>query len=57
MFALEAHRRWNGKDNLRFVAVHPGNMVSSAISRHWWIYRLIYALVRPFAKSLQVSVL
>jgi hypothetical protein len=27
MFALEAHKRWNAKDNVRFIAVHPGNMI------------------------------
>ncbi|XP_059144159.1 WW domain-containing oxidoreductase-like [Physella acuta] len=34
-------------------AVHPGNMMSSGLARHWWFYRLIYALVRPFTKSMQ----
>ena len=53
MFALEAHWRWNSKDNLRFIAVHPGNMVSSSLSRNWWIYRIIFTAVRPFSKSLQ----
>jgi WW domain-containing oxidoreductase len=53
MFALEAHKRWNAKSNLRFIAVHPGNMVSSSLSRNWWIYRLLFAVVRPFSKSLQ----
>ena len=28
-------------------------MVSSSLSRNWWIYRLMFAIVRPFAKSLQ----
>ena len=53
MFALEAHKRWNTKDGLRFIAVHPGNMVSSSLCRNWWIYRLLFAVVRPFSKSLQ----
>uniref|UniRef100_A0A182Q360 Uncharacterized protein n=1 Tax=Anopheles farauti TaxID=69004 RepID=A0A182Q360_9DIPT len=33
--------------------MHPGNMVSSALSRNWWFYRLLFGLVRPFTKSLQ----
>ncbi|KFB39105.1 AGAP008423-PA-like protein [Anopheles sinensis] len=28
-------------------------MVSSALSRNWWFYRFLFALVRPFTKSLQ----
>jgi len=31
---------------------HPGNMISSNLSRNWWLYRLLFALVRPFTKSL-----
>lgn len=27
-------------------------MVSSALSRNWWFYRVIFAIVRPFSKSL-----
>lgn len=34
-------------------SLHPGNMVSTGLSRHWWLYRLVFALVRPFTKSLQ----
>uniref|UniRef100_A0A182J5H6 Uncharacterized protein n=1 Tax=Anopheles atroparvus TaxID=41427 RepID=A0A182J5H6_ANOAO len=33
--------------------LHPGNMVSSALSRNWWFYRFLFGLVRPFTKSLQ----
>ena len=33
------------------LAVHPGNVVATRLSRHWWLWRLIFALVRPFAKS------
>lgn len=53
MFALEAHKRWNAKHNLRIISVHPGNMVSSSLSRNWWIYRLLFAVARPFSKSVQ----
>jgi len=49
MFALEANQIWK---NIRSIAVHPGNMVYSNLGRHWWIYRVLFGLVRPFAKSL-----
>lgn len=52
MFAMEADRRWRTA-SIRTLAVHPGNMVSSYLSRHWWLYRLLFATVRPFSKSLQ----
>ena len=50
MFALEANQNWK---DVRAIAVHPGNMVSSRLNRHWWIYKVLFGLVRPFAKSLQ----
>lgn len=34
-------------------SLHPGNMVSSRLARNWWLYRLLFALARPFTKSLQ----
>ncbi|RZC41956.1 WW domain-containing oxidoreductase [Asbolus verrucosus] len=34
-------------------SLHPGNMVSSNLARNWWLYRMFFALVRPFTKSLQ----
>ena len=49
MFALEANQIWK---DIRSIAVHPGNMVYSNLGRHWWIYRVLFGLVRPFAKSL-----
>ena len=49
MFALTVHKQLG----LKSIAVHPGNMVSSHLSRHWWLYRLLFACVRPFSKSLQ----
>nr|KAG5709060.1 hypothetical protein BaRGS_004699 [Batillaria attramentaria] len=35
------------------LSLHPGNMMSSSLSRHWWGYRLLFALVRPFTKSME----
>ena len=49
MFALTVHNQLG----LKSIAVHPGNMVSSHLSRHWWLYRLLFSCVRPFSKSLQ----
>ncbi|KAJ8921164.1 hypothetical protein NQ315_013636 [Exocentrus adspersus] len=34
-------------------SLHPGNMVSTKLSRNWWLYRILFAIVRPFTKSLQ----
>ena len=50
MFAMEADVRWK---DVCCVAVHPGNMISTNLSRHWWIYRLLFGIVRPFVKSVQ----
>ncbi len=50
MFAMEADNRFKIS---RSLAAHPGNMVSSNLARHWWLYQVMFSLVRPFAKSLQ----
>lgn len=52
VFANELNRRWTTEGVLS-LSVHPGNMVSSGLSRHWWLYRWLFAIVRPFTKSLQ----
>ena len=44
-------RRQLSKHGVLCFAVHPGNMVATGITRHWWLWRVIFALVRPFAKS------
>ncbi|XP_067216413.1 WW domain-containing oxidoreductase isoform X2 [Linepithema humile] len=50
LFAQELARQW---PSVSVFACHPGNLVSTSLSRHWWLYRLLFALVRPFTKSLQ----
>ena len=40
------------KEGVTVLSLHPGNMMSSSLSRHWWAYRLLFALVRPFTKSM-----
>jgi WW domain-containing oxidoreductase len=32
-------------------AVHPGNMISTGITRNWWFWKVMFTFVRPFAKS------
>ncbi|XP_018352611.1 PREDICTED: WW domain-containing oxidoreductase-like isoform X1 [Trachymyrmex septentrionalis] len=50
LFVQELARQW---PSVGVFACHPGNLVSTSISRHWWLYRLLFALARPFTKSLQ----
>lgn len=52
LFAHELSRRWQSR-GISVFALHPGNMVSTGLQRNWWFYRLIFALARPFTKSLQ----
>lgn len=49
LFAQALGRHW---PYVSVFSCHPGNMVSSNLARHSWIYRFIFALVRPFTKSL-----
>lgn len=51
LFAQELAQRWQQK-GISVFSLHPGNMVYSNISRNWWLYRLLFAIVRPFTKSL-----
>lgn len=50
LFAQELARRW---PSVSIFSCHPGNMVSSSLSRYSWILRFLFTLVRPFTKSLQ----
>lgn len=52
VLARELGRRWQSK-GISVASCHPGNMVSSGLSRNWWFYRLLFALVRPFTKTWQ----
>jgi Dehydrogenases with different specificities (related to short-chain alcohol dehydrogenases) len=51
LFGFELARMWE-EQGIIVNILHPGNMVSSNISQHWWLYRLLFAIVRPFTKSL-----
>ena len=50
LFANELNRRLS-KHRVFCNSVHPGNMVCTGISRHWWMWRLLYTACRPFSKS------
>lgn len=52
LFARQLAKRLQEKD-VSVCSLHPGNMISTNLSRYWWFYRLIFTLVRPFTKSLQ----
>lgn len=52
LFAHELGRRWLTR-GISVFAVHPGNMVSTGIQRNYWLYRILFQLVRIFTKSLQ----
>lgn len=43
---------WRSK-NIRVNSLHPGNMVFTNLCKSWWLYRLVFFLIRPFTKSLQ----
>lgn len=50
LFANQLNRRL-GKHKVACYSVHPGNMISTSLSRNWWFYRILFALARPFTKS------
>ncbi|EFN83713.1 WW domain-containing oxidoreductase [Harpegnathos saltator] len=50
LFAQELAYRW---PTVSVFSCHPGNLVSSSLSRYWWLYRVLFTLGRPFTKSLQ----
>ncbi len=53
LFSRELARRWRNR-GISVFCLHPGNMVYSSLSRNWWFYRFLFALVRPFTKSLVI---
>ncbi|XP_036010283.1 WW domain-containing oxidoreductase isoform X10 [Mus musculus] len=52
LFSNELHRRLSPR-GVTSNAVHPGNMMYSAIHRNSWVYKLLFTLARPFTKSMQ----
>lgn len=52
LFAKALAQRWKSR-GISVFSLHPGNMVSTELSRNWWFYKILFAIVRPFTKSLQ----
>ena len=52
LFARELDRRMS-KRGIRALAVHPGNMIRTSITRSWWVYKLLFFLAAPFTKSVE----
>lgn len=52
LFAKELAQRIQHK-GISVFSLHPGNLVSTSLSRNWWLIRILFAFVRPFTKSLQ----
>ncbi|XP_055788942.1 WW domain-containing oxidoreductase-like [Salvelinus fontinalis] len=52
LFSNELHRRLS-LHGVTCNAVHPGNMMYTAIHRSWWLMTLFFTLARPFTKSMQ----
>ena len=51
LFSLHLNKQLLGK-KVTCNSLHPGSCMSTGIQRHWWLYRAIFFLVRPFTKSL-----
>uniref|UniRef100_A0AAY5KYQ3 WW domain-containing oxidoreductase n=1 Tax=Esox lucius TaxID=8010 RepID=A0AAY5KYQ3_ESOLU len=51
LFSNELHRRLSPY-GVTANALHPGNMMYTAIHRSWWLMTLLFTLARPFTKSM-----
>ena len=51
LFSAELHRRLS-PHGVSCNAVHPGNMMYTAIHCSWWLMTLLFTLARPFTKSM-----
>ena len=54
LFGVELHKRL-GPRKIDVFSLHPGNLVSTSLPRRSCWLRLLFALVRPFTKSLVSS--
>lgn len=50
LFSMELNRRLKPK-GVTCNAVHPGNLIYTALSNNSWFYWLFFLMSRPFAKS------
>lgn len=54
ILASEINRRW-AVHGVTCNSVHPGNMVSTGLSRNSFLYKAMFAAAKPFTKSLVQS--
>ncbi|KAK7116985.1 hypothetical protein R3I94_022501 [Phoxinus phoxinus] len=52
LFSSELNRRMS-PFGVTCNALHPGNMMYTAIHRSWWLMTLLFTFARPFTKSMQ----
>ncbi|XP_022286339.2 WW domain-containing oxidoreductase-like [Crassostrea virginica] len=52
LFSLHLNKLLSDK-GVQCNSLHPGNIMYTNLSRHWWLYRVLFLLARPFTKSLQ----
>ncbi|XP_055504819.1 WW domain-containing oxidoreductase isoform X2 [Leucoraja erinacea] len=52
LFSNELNRRLS-PHGVTSNTLHPGNMMYSSLHRSWWLYTLLFALARPFTKSMR----
>ena len=51
LFGLELHRRL-GTKGVVCNMVHPGKRgVPLEITRNWWLWKVVFTMVRPFSKN------
>nr|XP_033798018.1 WW domain-containing oxidoreductase isoform X2 [Geotrypetes seraphini] len=51
LFSNELNRRLS-PHGVTSNALHPGNMMYSALHQSWWVYTVLFTLARPFTKSM-----
>lgn len=50
LFSMELNRRLRSK-GVTCNAVHPGNLIYTALPKNSWFYWLLFLMARPFAKT------
>lgn len=54
LFSLHLNKLLSDK-GVQCNSLHPGNIMYTNLSRHWWLYRVLFLLARPFTKSLVIE--
>ncbi|VDI74389.1 WW domain-containing oxidoreductase [Mytilus galloprovincialis] len=52
LFSLHLNKLLAGK-KVTSNSLHPGSCISTNLQRNWWLYRVVFFIVRPFTKSKQ----